>query len=120
MGSADKPPASPPLMDEQAIFEALCRVHVDPRSAESPVISLGRFLAEAAKSPANDEDEFPDFAAEARQTPLPAPFMPSPTPVGEGGRDALIQALLRTLGSYQGLLERYNRDFDEVLARRAA
>ncbi len=107
-------------MDEQAIFEALCRVHEGPRPAEGPEISLARFLKEAAKSPANDEDEFPDFAAEARRSPVPdaAPIGPGER-VGEGGREALMQALLRTVSDYQGLLSRYNRDFDEVFARRA-
>ncbi|MEZ4298146.1 MAG: hypothetical protein R3B70_24555 [Polyangiaceae bacterium] len=79
--------------------------------------------ARAPNSPSPAADDFPDFAAEPPDPPLPAPppwppAAASPLPAGED-RDALVRALLQTLGDYQGLLTRYQRDFDETFARRA-
>ncbi|MEP7123920.1 MAG: hypothetical protein ABJE95_23530 [Byssovorax sp.] len=107
-------------MNEDAVFDALCRIQSDTHAKEGPEASFARFLQEATKGPANDEDDFPDFSKEPACGPSPRSMPEAAEPErGPEGTDALMKALLRTLGTYQGLLERYNRDFDEVFARRA-
>jgi hypothetical protein len=110
------------VMDEEAVFKALCRIHEGAPAEQGPGASFASLLREAANETANDEDDFPDFSEEARRE---APARPGPAPETdehEGsatGRDAVMKALLRSLGTYQGLLERYNRDFDAVFEKRA-
>jgi hypothetical protein len=97
-------------MDPEAVFKALCRVHEDAQAKEGPEAALMRFLRVTEMEPANDEDGFT-----APESPPPNDGATS----GPGEKDAVMGALVRTIGSYQSLLERYNRDFDAVFERRA-
>jgi hypothetical protein len=115
-------------LDEKAIFEALCKVGGAAQGDEGPAASLTRFLREVTRGPAREGgDDFPDFTKETAEPSLrEAGEGPDgdATPGadarrGAGAHDDVVRALLETLGEYQGLLRRYNRDFDEALARRA-
>ena len=104
-------------MDEEAVFQALCRVEgKDPeRGPEAALAGLLRALK--PEDPAVD-DRFPDFSKDPADPP--APDLDAPMSASGGtGREAILRALVRSLGAYQGLLERYNRDFDEVFEQRA-
>ncbi|MFO0758855.1 MAG: hypothetical protein U0359_20350 [Byssovorax sp.] len=62
----------------------------------------------------DDEDDLPDFTRSFESTRFPDPE------VRTGGREDVVKALLQMLGQYEGLLQRYQRDFDEVFEKRAA
>lgn len=109
------------MSDEDAVFAALCQVQRDAAGGGGPEASLVTFLRAFERASVNDVDEFPDLSEdEARRGAAPegAAEPPEPTPAGDG-RAAVLDALMQTLGAYQGLLARFNRDFDDVFARRA-
>lgn len=122
-------------VDIQAMFEALCRVQSEASANDGPEARLASFArAPGASGAPGGEDEFPDFSADLPGAePLERLAMPSlgrEPGAGRGAepdvdappgveRDAIMAALLRALGDYQRLLVRYNREFDEALARRA-
>src|SRR4051812_8069433 len=109
--------------DAKAVFEALCRVHGSAAGKHGPTAAILRFLSEykrdGASAGADETGELPDFS-ESAAGPPPAPPSDHEGPHARdaSARERVVGALLRTLSSYQGLLERYSRDFDEALARR--
>lgn len=109
--------------DAEALFEALCRVQTGTRANDAPQTSLARLRQELGEGPvaAEDAEDFPDFSAdpEIPEALSGESAAPAATAHDAAGKDALMAGLLRTLGAYQGLLSRYNRDFDEVFGRRA-
>jgi hypothetical protein len=118
MGS-NREVSQPVTTSEEAIFNALCRVHGEANADESPGAALARLLRFASATPANDEDDFPDFSEEReRSRASDVPAEAAVTEEASPGQDAVVRALLETLGSYRGLLDRYNEDFDSVFARR--
>jgi hypothetical protein len=111
MGSANST-----LADEQSLFQALCRVHSTIRDTDGPEVAIEVFVREATRTAAGADDDATHPADPAR--PLPAGTPPSAPPAASAGRDAVVEALLQTLGEYRALLNRYSRDFDEAFARR--
>lgn len=120
----------------RALFEALCRVQSAGPANDGPEALVKRLAHAIGEGAPGDEDDFPDFSAEP---PDPPPERVGLDDRGEtdrlqsGGdvrtetarlhasgdaRDALVDGLLRAMGSYEGLLTRYQRDFDEAMARR--
>ncbi|MFO0628146.1 MAG: hypothetical protein U0325_21400 [Polyangiales bacterium] len=109
----------PDALDAEAVFEALCRVQSRPD--DGPAVALARFVQEITRAPADaPADEFPDFAAEPAYAEPSEPPADGPAPPTGGAKPvAVLDALLAALVSYRGLLDRANRDFDEVFAQRA-
>lgn len=112
-------PGAPRALDAQAVFEALCRVQ--PRADDGPAAALAQFVREVTRAPADPPgDAFPDFASEPEHAdPEDLPPEDPARPVGATKPAAVMDALLAALEGYRGLLDRANRDFDEVFARRA-
>jgi hypothetical protein len=107
--------------DTRAVFEALCRVERQTAGkglpATGPIDLLLREIG--AAGPVDGElpdDEFPDFASE--RAPESGPVT-APPPAAEGSdrRDRFVRALVGTLASYRGLLDRYHRALDDAFAR---
>jgi hypothetical protein len=117
--TTEKKPGTSGTLDAEAVFEALCRVQ--SRADDGPAVALARFVREVTRSPAAPPgDEFPDFASEREHAEPEEPSREDPTqPVGAVKPVAVMDALLAALEGYRGLLDRANRDFDEVFARRA-
>lgn len=104
--------------DTRAVFEALCRVEQQTtgasRPAGDPIALLLRELGAAgAAGPAS---ALPDVDKErARES---APAVAPPAADGADRRDRFVRALVGTLASYRGLLERYHRALDDAFPRR--
>jgi hypothetical protein len=114
---------APLSMSEEALFKALCQVQESQADKAGPAAAFAKLFEatgvagakiQGAK-PAQSGDNFPDFKAE--NDTVPAPSGPSAPPMDQS---AMLEALLGSLGEYRTLLERYNRDFDQVFAKRAA
>lgn len=111
-----------------AIVEALGRVEDGRRKGAAGAEPLHRLMKELGRDadPAADTDTAPPGAED---DPFPglggavavSGTVPGTEPVPAGGvpREVVTRALLDTLESYQSLLERHRRDFDEVFERRA-
>lgn len=117
--TAEKRPDPSGSVDVEAVFEALCRVQ--SRADDGPALALARFVREVARPPASPPgDDFPDFAGEPEHAEAPEPAADDPArPAGAAKPVEVMDALLAALEGYRGLLDRANRDFDEVFARRA-
>lgn len=105
-------------IDAEAVFEALCKVQERARPDDGPASAIASFLREVGRDERReDRDEFPDFASE----PERADEASGPGESGATTTDpqSVVRALVSTLDSYRALLDRYNRDFDEVFDRRA-
>ena len=99
------------------MFRALCRVQGEG-AQQGPEAALAGLLRALEPEDAAVDDRFPDFSQDPADPP--AHDLDAPMPASGGtGREAILQALVRSLGAYQGLLERYNRDFDDVFEQRA-
>jgi hypothetical protein len=114
--------AGAPALDAEAVFEALCKVQEGARPDERPGAALARFLravtAERGRG-AEAGDDFPDFAQESEHAEDASALAEPGAPPAASKSEAVMDALLSALDGYRGLLDRANRDFDEVFARRA-
>lgn len=107
--------------DTRAVFEALCRVERQTAGKSQPATGpIDLLLREiGAAGPVDDEppdDEFPDFADERAPESDPG-TAPPPAADGSDRRDRFVRALVGTLASYRGLLDRYHRALDDAFAR---
>jgi hypothetical protein len=102
--------------DTRAVFEALCRVERQRtgagRPAGDPIELLLRELGAAGPA----DDEFPDLDKERAREPDPA--VAPPAAESSDRRDRFVRALVGTLASYRGLLDRYHRALDDAFPRR--
>lgn len=104
-------------MDPDAVFEALCRIESAGSEAADPEASFTLFLRElGGERPVKEVDDFPPLSELARAAePPPAAQAPLVRP---SDPDAVRTALAGALREYQSVLSKYNRDFDQVFARR--
>src|SRR4051812_8286025 len=97
--------------DAKAVFEALCRVHGSAAGKHGPTAAILRFLSEykrdGGSAGADESGELPDFSESAAGPPPPAASDQEGRHAS--ARERVVGALLRTLSSYQGMLERYSR-----------
>lgn len=111
--------------DTRAVFEALCRVEQQTAGASRPGCDPIDLLLREVGVAAPAEDEFPDFENEReneheneRARESDPDVVPPPAAAGSDRRDQFVRALVGTLASYRGLLDRYHRALDDALPRR--
>jgi hypothetical protein len=123
-----------PSAPARTLFEALCRVHSTAPREDDARAAIARLVSElhppGGRQDSRDhswdtrrekvanpnDDELPSFSGASENPPMSGEGPPS----AGGGRAALVDALLRTVGTYQSLLERYSRAFDAATERHAA
>lgn len=102
--------------EPEAVVDALCRVDASNAREGGTLSSITRLVQELGTTERRDEHRR-DFGT-ARNVPLTPQVDPRDQANASNDRDRVTRALLATLESYQALLERHRRDFDEVFERR--